>query len=92
MYEKPSRYYGLETYEGTDHRGRTVPVVPVPEPPSQSELGVHLRTQGQRLDHLAHRYLKDPTAFWRICHLNGVMLPEALSEAREIKIPRVTKG
>lgn len=50
--------------------------------------GHHLRTQGQRLDHLAARYLGDPTAWRRICELNDVMLPEALSEVDEIAIPR----
>jgi hypothetical protein len=50
-------------------------------------MGVHLRRQGQRLDHLAHRYLDDPTGFWRICELNDVMHAEMLSEALEIDIP-----
>jgi hypothetical protein len=51
-------------------------------------LGVHRLLQGQRIDHLAFKYLDDPAGFWRICELNDVMLPETLSEASEVKIPK----
>ena len=44
-----------------------------------SLLGVHLLKQGQRLDHLAARYLNDPAGFWRLAEQNDVMLPEALT-------------
>jgi hypothetical protein len=83
-----SRYAKLEPYQVVDHRDRTVLVVPVPDAPSQSLLGIHLRKQGQRVDHLAYRYLDDAAGFWRICELNDVMLAETLSEAREVQIPR----
>lgn len=88
MFDSKSRYYKLTTSTATDRRGRTVTVVPVPEPPEQTSLGYHLRRQGQRLDHLAYKYLDDEAGFWRICELNDVMLPEALSEADEIAIPK----
>ena len=87
MFEKKSRYADLPTYEVTDRRGRVVPVVPIPEPPAQAGIGIHLRKEGQRVDHLAHLYLDDAAGFWRICELNGVMLTETLTEAREIAIP-----
>ena len=88
MFDKKSRYANLETYTVTDHRSRKVTVVPVPDAPLESFLGFHLMKQGQRIDHLAHKYLDDPAGFWRICELNDVMLPEALTEAQEIAIPR----
>jgi hypothetical protein len=88
VFDDKSRYSKLQPYQVVDHRGRTVPVVPVPHAPDQSLLGIHLRKEGQRVDHLAYRYLDDPAGFWRICELNGAMLPEALTEAREIEIPR----
>ena len=87
MFEPKSRYADVETYEVTDHRGRAVKVVAVPPAPRQTRLGVHLRRQGQRLDHLAAKYLRDPAGFWRFCEMNDVMLPEALSEADEIIVP-----
>lgn len=92
MYDTKSRYYGQETLQVTDHRGRTVTAVVVPDPPQQVQLGIHRRIQGQRLDHLAFKYLNDGAGFWRICELNGVMLPEALSEAREVAIPQPGRG
>jgi len=88
MFDPKSRYGNVEPYEVVDRRGRTVKVVPASAPPQQEPLGVHLRREGQRLDHLAAKYLGDPTAFWRLCEMNDVMHAEALAEAREIAIPR----
>ncbi|MBN1875045.1 MAG: hypothetical protein JXA33_12505 [Anaerolineae bacterium] len=88
MFDSKSRYANLETYTVKDRRGRTVTVTPVPERPIQTLLGYHLLHQGQRLDHLAQKYLDDPAGFWRICEMNDVMLAETLSEADEVAIPR----
>lgn len=87
MFDKKSRYFGLDPYIVTDRRDRRVNVVPVPSAPKESLLGVHRHKQGERLDHLAAKYLKDPAGYWRIAERNDVMLPEALSEADEIDIP-----
>lgn len=87
MFDRKSRYLKAETYLVTDARGRSVSVVAPPPPPEQLLLGVHLLRQGERLDLLAAKYLNDPTGFWRIAAQNNVMLPEALTEAREIEIP-----
>jgi len=88
MFAPTSRYANLPTSLECDRRGRQVAVVPVPPAPQQTLLGLHQRRQGQRVDHLAHHYLKDATAAWRIWELNEVMLPEALQEVPEIAIPR----
>lgn len=83
-----SRYRDTETYRvdgGPDGPGRVVLAPPRVE---ETLLGLHRRQQGQRLDHLANRYLDDPAGFWRICELNDVMLPEALSERDDVAIPR----
>lgn len=88
VFDPNSRYAEVEPFSVLDGRGRAVSVVPAFEPPVQEVLGVHLRLEGQRLDHLAGRYLGDPTLFWRICELSNAMLPDALAEAREIPIPR----
>ena len=87
MFERKSRYYKLENYKATDHSGRVVKVVPVPPHPDDTMLGIHKMRQGQRVDHLAQKYLDNPAGFWRICEINDVMLPESLSEAQEIIIP-----
>jgi hypothetical protein len=57
-----------------------VEVVSVPDRPDQPLLGLHVLRQGERLDHLAARYLDDPAGFWRIAEINGAMLPDALLE------------
>lgn len=87
LFDPKSRYAQLEAYEVKDHRGRTVKVLPVPDAPGETSIGIHLRLQGQRLDHLAQKYLDNPAGFWRICELNDAMQAEMLSEAQEIEIP-----
>lgn len=87
MFDEKSRYAKAETYVVTDKRGREVTVVAPPPPPEQVLLGLHLLKQGERLDLLATKYLNNPTGYWRIAEQNDVMLPEALTEAREIEIP-----
>lgn len=88
MFEKESRYAGSKTYFVQDARDRRVVVVEPPEHLTQSLRGVHLRKQGQRIDHLAYHYLRMPTGFWRIAEMNRVMLAETLTEAPEIAIPK----
>jgi hypothetical protein len=87
MFDDKSRYAKLPTYRVTDRRGREIEVVPPAPAPAQPLLGIHVLRQGERLDHLAAKYLGDPAGYWRIAERNGVMLPEALTEAREIEIP-----
>ena len=63
MFDAESRYAGLTTYVVTDRRGRdVVVVVAVRRRRGQPLLGIHVLRQGERLDHLAARYLDDPTA------------------------------
>jgi hypothetical protein len=87
MFTPPSRYVSAPTESVTDARGRTVAVVLPPAPPAQTLMGIHALRQGERLDHLAAKYLGDPTGYWRITEQNDVMLPDALTEAPEIEIP-----
>lgn len=90
VFDPKSRYVkNAETYQTVDRRGRTVVAVTPADAPTQTKLGIHRRKQGQRLDHLAAFYVKDANGFWRIAELNGVRLPEALSEADFIDIPTV---
>lgn len=87
MFDNKSRYKNLPTQQVEDARGRQVKVVVVPAAPQQRLLGYHLLKQGQRLDHLAEKYLKNPSGFWQIAEANDVMLPEVLGEQSEIAIP-----
>lgn len=87
MFDPRSRYAKAETFTVTDSREREVTVVAPPPPPDQVLLGIHLLRQGERPDLLAARYLNDPAGYWRIAEQNDAMLPEALTEMREIEIP-----
>jgi len=90
MFDKKSRYRKTGIYQIKGPDGNMVNVVSVPERPRETPLGIHKLQQGQRVDHLAFKYLNDPAGFWRICEINDVMLPEALSGSREIIIPTKT--
>jgi hypothetical protein len=88
MFDSTSRYASAPTETVPDARGRTVTVALPPAAPQQTLLGIHALRQGERLDHLAAKYLAEPTAYWRIAEQNNVMLPDALTEAPEIEIPK----
>lgn len=88
LYEKTSRYaLHAAIVEVTDEQGRTVKRIGRARRPPLTELGEHIRREGQRLDHLANYYLRDPNAYWKICELNDVLLPDQLAEVELIKIP-----
>jgi hypothetical protein len=48
----------------------------------------HAVSEGERLDHIAARYLGDPEQFWRICDANGAIRPAELLDpiGRRIRI------
>lgn len=92
MFDPQSRYVNLTPYARKDHRGRWVTVVPIPSASEDAALGIHLLRQGERLDHLAFRYLGNAAGYWRIAGINGAMLPDALAERRNIIIPATKAG
>jgi hypothetical protein len=87
MFDEKSRYVKTTQYTIRDRKGRLVTVVAIPEATNQLLQGIHLLTEGQRLDHLANAYLNNATGFWRISDMNNTMLPESLTERDEIGIP-----
>ena len=70
-----------------DRNGREVQALTPAEIPPARELGEHLRKDGQRLDHMANRYLDDPAGYWRVAHHNDAMTADALADAPIIRIP-----
>lgn len=90
LYEKTSRYAQYAPIvEVSDRQGRKVKRIGPAKRPPLTELGEHIRRDGQRLDHLANYYLRDPNGYWKICELNDVLLPDQLAEVELIKIPTV---
>jgi nucleoid-associated protein YgaU len=77
-----SRYAGLEIakidVDSETHAYVRRRFVPLPE--RLSIIGEHTVTQGERLDHIAARYLGDPELFWRIADANRAMRPDELTE------------
>ena len=74
VFQRTSRYllYGT-IVQATDRNGRVVSCVNPVRIPLAPNLGIHRRRDGQRLDHIAERYLADATAFWRIANHNDAM-------------------
>lgn len=88
MFSADSRYAGLATYTVTLADGRTVAATTLPIRSPTPLLGYHPRVEGDRLDLLAARYLKQPTGFWRVCDANDGFAPDALAARPLIGIPR----
>ncbi|WP_404337163.1 hypothetical protein AB2M62_01390 [Sphingomonas sp. MMS12-HWE2-04] len=88
VFEANSRYllYANVT-QGIDRKGRTVACVTPARIPNAPNLGIHRRRDGQRLDHIAERYLANATGFWRIAHHNGAMTVEQIADAPLVAIP-----
>lgn len=82
-----SRYAKPGTYLVTTAAGATVTVTRLPLPQRAPLLGFHRRTEGQRLDLIAARYLSDPTATWRLCDASGAISPDALASHDLVAIP-----
>jgi hypothetical protein len=87
MFFPGSRYAALSPYQIMLANGTVVQAIRTPLPGRVAVLGYHRRTQGQRLDQLAARYLADATSFWRLCDANGAVVPDALAAHDLIGIP-----
>jgi hypothetical protein len=89
MFFRGSRYANVGEHEITDNKDRAIRYKKTRFIPPVQAQTTHVVSQGERLDHLAHRYLGDPERFWRICDVNGAMWPDDLvAEAgRTILIP-----
>lgn len=85
MFAPTSRYAGLPTttiaVTGPDGTPREVNYVRrrlLPRIDDHTLLSEHTVAPGERLDHIAARYLGDPTQFWRICDVTDVLRPAEL--------------
>lgn len=87
-FDPDSRYVRFATvYTVRDRNGREVQALTPAKIAPQVELGEHLARQGQRLDHLAARYLDVATGYWMIAHHHGAMSADVLTDAPVIRIP-----
>lgn len=87
MFFPGSRYASERTYMVTKPDGTQVTAVRIPLPRGGRLRGFHRRQEGQRLDLLAHHYLADATAFWRLCDASDTPSPDALAARDQVGIP-----
>jgi hypothetical protein len=83
-----SRYARAGTYIARGPTGESVVVTRIPAPARPALAGFHRRQDGQRLDLVAFAFLRDETLFWRLCDANDTVVPDVLSVAELIGIPR----
>ncbi|MDB4927880.1 MAG: hypothetical protein JWM10_364 [Myxococcaceae bacterium] len=90
MINRKSRYAKTPTFTATDATGAELTLLALREPPAVAGVFFHTPEAGERLDHLANRYYRDPTAFWRICDGSDVMDPfDVITPGRPVRIPAV---
>jgi hypothetical protein len=89
MFVKGSRYETVGELEMLDENGRFHQYKKTRFIPQTTAQLVHITTAGERLDHIAYKYFRDPERFWRICDANLTMWPnDLIAEAnKHILIP-----
>lgn len=87
MFAENSRYFRAGAVKVNGPNGETVTVTRIPLPRKDLLAGYHRRLEGQRLDVIAAHFLKDATAFWRLCDANSWMVPDSLAVQDLIGIP-----
>ena len=89
-YYKPgSRYEGIPVGEYENEDQESILYVKrrfLPPPEAYEVTQEHTVVQGERLDHIAFKYLGDAEQFWRICDANAVMDPDELTDTIGEKI------
>ncbi len=88
MFFPGSRYQHTKTYTITRPDGTVVAVTQLPlSGPSVVQGYYRQRSAGRRLDLIANFFLKDATAFWRLCDANNALVPDALASRDLVGIP-----
>ncbi|SEO03946.1 hypothetical protein SAMN05216404_11089 [Nitrosospira multiformis] len=82
-----SRYEKTGTMVLIRFDGTRINVLRTPIPRPAFVRGYFRRSEGQRLDLIANRFLNDPNGFWRLCDANNVMVPDALAKRDLVGIP-----
>ncbi|MBD1836289.1 hypothetical protein H6F61_27305 [Cyanobacteria bacterium FACHB-472] len=79
MFFKNSRYRKLPDEVTVDGKGRRLTSKSLRLLPEVTGIFLHTIEDGDRLDHLAHKYYNQPRKWWRICDANPEFIsPQAL--------------
>lgn len=87
MFSSRSRYARAGTYPVTLPDGTVVTITRIPRPTTQRVAGWYPRSESERLDVVAYRFLGDPTRAWVLCDANGSLSPDALAAHDVVAIP-----
>jgi hypothetical protein len=87
-----SRYYGAPIADYTQGDGTPVKYLArriLPQPAIYASVQNYVIVDGDRLDNLAAKFLRDPLLYWMICDANGSTDPDDLTSqiGRTIVIP-----
>jgi hypothetical protein len=79
MFSKNSRYRKLPDFVTIDRQGQEITIKNLRPLPEVTGTFLHTIEDGDKLDHLAFRYYKQPRKWWRICDANPqFMSPQTL--------------
>ncbi|NVB37034.1 hypothetical protein G6O69_04275 [Pseudenhygromyxa sp. WMMC2535] len=88
MINKRSRYAKTGTVEVSDAAGQARELVDLRVVADADAVLEIVPRPGERLDHLAHRYYRDPTRFWRIADAADALDPfDAVVPGEALAIP-----
>lgn len=88
MIDKTSRYAKTPTVTAVDGASERVTLLALRDIPPTTGVFFHAPAEGERLDHLAQQYFRDPKQFWRICDASDVLDPfDVLVAGRPVLIP-----
>ncbi|MCY1019286.1 LysM peptidoglycan-binding domain-containing protein [Pyxidicoccus sp. MSG2] len=90
MLYRGSRYAGTEVIEPVNSQGEHPRVLALRRLEPSPGVIEHVVLEGERLDHLAHRFYDDPKKYWLLLDANpGELNPfELLKPGRRIQVPR----
>ena len=90
-YPRTSRYFGVPTAVLTTADGRQIPYTTrrlLPQPGALATIGTYQVREGDRLDVLSFRQLRDPEQWWRLADANPALDPRELTDTpgRRIRV------
>lgn len=69
-FKRHSRYFKQSAQVGRSVSGRLIQTTPLRIAPDVSGQFEHVVEDGDRLDHIAYKYYREPRRWWRICDAN----------------------
>ncbi len=88
MIDRKSRYRKTPTLAPADTPGESVELLDLRVIPKTTGIYRLTPTDSDRLDHLAWRFYREPTRFWRICDASDVLDPlDVLAPGDPVTIP-----